>query len=226
MMSSALRPTANRWQNKVFKNFRLYAVTSLEKSPSAQFLKTVEDLYRNGVDILQLRSRVLPISELLRLGSAIRKIATRMRKLYFVNDSLDLALLTGADGLHVGQEDLPPQKVRFLCRRFKKELFLGLSTHSLKQARAALTEPIDYFAVGPVFKTPTKPGYDSVGLKLVRQVSQFATKPWLAIGGIDNENLSEILDAGASRIAVVRALFNAQDPGRAGRFFSTQLKGK
>ncbi len=213
------------WQENRFQTFKLYAVTDLKKS-DAFFLKKVELAYRSGVDILQLRSKTLSMAEKIRLGLTIRKIATRLKKLYFVNDSLELALLTNADGLHVGQDDLPPQAVRVLCRKLKRRLFLGLSTHSLSQAQAALTEPIDYFAVGPVFATPTKPHYGSVGLELLKKVSRFAAKPWVAIGGIDESNLEQVLDCGASRAAVVRAAWESKNIGKACNRLSKILKGE
>ncbi len=201
-----------RWQDRVFNDFKLYAVTDLTQvKPS--ILSVIETVYRNGTDIVQLRSKTLSMRDKVALGRAIQKISTRMKKLFFVNDSLDLALLTNADGLHVGQEDMSPKDIRALCKKVGRHLYLGLSTHSELQAKKAMQEPVDYFGVGPVFKTPTKPGYSSVGLKLIRQVSRFATKPWVAIGGINRNNLAQVLDAGATRVAVVRAIFDAKKPG-------------
>lgn len=212
------------WQERTFRDFRLYAVTN-HIEPGSRFLKTVASLYQNGVDILQLRSKTLSMAEKIALGRAIRKIATRFRRLYFVNDSLDLALLTQADGLHIGQDDLNPRDVRSLCKKLGRKIYLGLSTHSETQARAALKQPVDYFGVGPVFQTPTKPTYQSVGLRLVNQVSRFATKPWVAIGGIDEKNLDQVLSHGAQRVAVVRAIFDASSPAKASDRFSKKLKG-
>lgn len=224
MTSFRLRPDAGRWQNKVFTDFRIYAVTDVI-NPGLAFLKTVESVYKNGVDILQLRSKTLSMSEKIKLGHAIRKVSSRLRKLYFVNDSLDLALITNADGLHVGQDDIAPRDVRSLCKKIGRQLYLGLSTHSESQARAALKQPVDYFGVGPVFETPTKPDYGSVGLKLVTRVKGFATKPWVAIGGIDEKNISQVIRAGASRVALVRAIFNSPNPGLAASGLTLQMKG-
>lgn len=212
------------WQERVFKNFKLYAVTDLDR-PDALILKKVEAAYRGGADIVQLRSKCLPDAEKIKLGLAIRKIATRLKKLYFMNDSLDLALLTNADGLHVGQDDVSPRAIRFLCGKYKKKLFLGLSTHNEDQLKRALREPVDYFAVGPVFKTPTKPTYGSVGLKLVQRAARLANKPWLAIGGVSETNIERVVACGASRVAVVRAVFNAKQTGDACRRLIMKLKG-
>lgn len=224
MIGSGIRQSASCWQNKVFKNFRLYAVTDLVQ-PDPHILKIIESVYQSGVDIVQLRSKTLAMAEKVKMGHAIRKIANRMRKLYFVNDSLDLALITKADGVHVGQDDISPSDIRSLCRKAQHSLYIGLSTHSESQARAALKQPIDYFGVGPVFKTPTKPTYGSVGIKLVEKVSRFATKPWVAIGGIDEQNLNLVINAGAKRVAVVRAVFNSRDPSTAASRLSLKLKG-
>ncbi|HCM42168.1 MAG TPA: thiamine phosphate synthase [Candidatus Omnitrophica bacterium] len=214
------------WVNRVFRDFRLYAVTDLNSHSQSGILRAVESAYVGGADIIQLRSKNLPMSEKVRLGLAISKIANRHKKLYFVNDSLSLALLTSAHGLHVGQDDLPPKEVRRLCKKMKQSLLLGLSTHSDAQAKRAQTEPIDYFAVGPVFATPTKPDYRSVGLGLVERVGRFAKKPWVAIGGIDLKNLDLVLEKGASRVAVVRAIFSAKSPELACRHFTQKLRGE
>ncbi|HRK61675.1 MAG TPA: thiamine phosphate synthase [Candidatus Omnitrophota bacterium] len=215
-----------QWINRVFRDFRLYAVTDLNSHSQSGILRAVESAYIGGADIIQLRSKNLPMSEKVRLGLAISKIANRHKKLYFVNDSLSLALLTSAHGLHVGQDDLPPKEVRRLCKKMKQSLLLGLSTHSDAQAKRAQTEPIDYFAVGPVFATPTKLDYRSVGLGLVERVGRFAKKPWVAIGGIDLKNLDLVLEKGASRVAVVRAIFSAKSPELACRHFTQKLRGE
>ncbi len=224
LLPAGRQATVSRWQDKVFADFRLYVVTDLVRKPGTGFLKIIESVYRNGADIVQLRSKVLSMRDKIELGQGIRKIATRMKKLFFVNDSLDLALLTDADGLHVGQDDMAPKEIRAICRKLGKDLYVGLSTHSRIQAKEALKQPVDYFGVGPVFKTPTKPGYQSVGLKLLKQVSRSATKPWVAIGGINESNLGQVLDFGATRIAVVRAVLDARDPGQVSRRLAAQLK--
>ncbi len=214
------------WTKRVFHNFRLYAVTDLQPRSQSRILLDIESAYRGGADIVQLRAKSMSLSDQIVLGKAIAKMANRLKKLYFVNDSFSLAVLTGAHGLHVGQDDLPPAEVRRLCKKMKQPLLLGLSTHSDKQAKLAQCEPVDYFAVGPVFATPTKPHYRSVGLGLVKRVNCFAKKPWLAIGGIDLSNLDLVLKQGASRVAVVRAVFGAQDPGQACRKLTQKLRGE
>jgi thiamine-phosphate pyrophosphorylase len=181
---------------------RLYLVTPA-RPDLAGFL---EAAVRGGVDLVQLRERGLPDGALLRALEEAREITRRLGVPLVVNDRPDLAVLVGADGVHVGQDDLPVEA----ARRFG--LPVGLSTHSeaeLARARA------DYVAVGPVYATPTKEGRPAVGLGLVRHAAAHAPEPWFAIGGIDETNVGDVVAAGARRIAVVRAIGDADDPERA-----------
>jgi len=195
------------WKKKVFENFRLYAITDLGEEDPAIFQK-VEAAYRGGAEIVQLRSKVLRDGALCRVGTRIRKIANRFHKLFFVNDRPDLALAVGADGVHLGQDDLPVAVARKILGRGK---FIGLSTHSLGQALRGAREEVDYIGVGPIFKTPTKPTYEPVGLRLIEQVRTRIQIPFVCIGGIDELNVKQVLAAGAKRVAVVRAIFQARD---------------
>ncbi|MBI3316969.1 MAG: thiamine phosphate synthase [Candidatus Omnitrophica bacterium] len=205
------------WKDKVFKNFRLYAVTDLKESDDS-ILKKIEDVYRGGADIVQLRSKGFMDGALFRLGLKVKKIAAKQKKLYFVNDRLDLALATGADGLHVGQDDFPVSVVRrTLARTGAVIRFLGKSTHSLEQALKTSREDVDYLGLGPIFSTPTKSHYKPIGLNLISQVHEKVGKPIVVIGGIDSQNLNQVLDAGAERVAVVRALFHQKDSYEAAR---------
>ena len=194
------------WKRKVFEHFKLYAVTDLQ-SEGLGVLKKIEAAYRGGVDIVQLRSKTLPDRALYELGRKIRKIATHYRKLFFVNDRPDLAILLSADGIHLGQGDLSIQAVRGLAKRAGVSLWIGKSTHQLAQARAAEKEGADYIGVGPIFATPTKPDYPPTGTGFIRQVAKQIQIPFVTIGGINETNIGEVLTAGARRIAVVRAVF-------------------
>jgi thiamine-phosphate pyrophosphorylase len=180
----------------------LYLVTPA-RADLAAFL---EAAVRGGVDLVQLREKGLPDGALLGVLEEAREITRRLGVPLVVNDRPDLAVLVGADCVHVGQDDLPVEA----ARRFG--LPVGLSTHSeaeLARARA------DYVAVGPVYATPTKEGRPAVGLGLVRHAAAHAPEPWFAIGGIDETNVGEVVAAGARRIAVVRAIGDADDPERA-----------
>jgi thiamine-phosphate pyrophosphorylase len=159
-----------------------------------------------GVDVVQLRDKSAPDEELLRAGRLFRRLTREAGALFVVNDRPDLALRLEADGVHVGQDDLPVPEVRELVG----ELLVGLSTHSPAQLAAA--EGVDYVGVGPVYATPTKEGRTPVGLELVREAARAAAVPWFAIGGIDATNVGEVVAAGATRVAVVRAIADAPDP--------------
>lgn len=202
------------WKKSVFKNFRLYAVTDIRKEDT-DILKKVEAAYRGGADIIQLRSQHLSDSALYPFGIRWRKIADRYRKLFFINDRPDFALAVGADGVHLGQDDMPMEGVRRILKG--RKLFVGRSTHSLDQALRAVKEGVDYIGVGPIFETPTKPTYQPVGLGLIRQVARQIRIPFVCIGGIDQTNVRQVMDAGATRVAVVRAIFHAKDVYQATR---------
>ena len=198
------------WKRKVFASFKLYGVTDVREE-SRDILKKIDRAYAGGADIIQLRSKTLEDGALYRLGLAIRKIADRRKRLFFVNDRLDLALAVMADGIHLGQEDLPVAAVRKILKRVGIPMWIGKSTHNGAQARKAEAEGPDYIGIGPVFSTPTKPDYTPAGLARVRQAAAKIRIPWVAIGGIDLSNIETVLQAGARRIAVVRALFEKEN---------------
>lgn len=204
------------WKNEVFENFKLYAVTDIQGS-AADVLFKVEAAYRGGADIVQLRAKKLPDGELLQLAVKMRRIADRFHKLFFVNDRPGIALAAGADGVHLGQDDLPVEAVRSLFKKSGSGMWIGKSTHTLNQALAAQQEGPDYVGVGPVFATPTKPDYPAAGLDFIRQGALHLKIPFTAIGGIDLSNVDQVLAAGARRIAVVRAIFSAKDSYEATR---------
>lgn len=163
---------------------------------------------RGGVDLVQLREKHLSDRELLPLLEEAREITRDLGVPLVVNDRPDLALLVGADLVHVGQDDLPVAAVRRLG------LPVGLSTHAPEEIDRA---DADYIGVGPVYSTPTKPGRPAVGLELVRYAAAQARVPWFAIGGIDATTIEEVVAAGARRVAVVRAIGDSPDPESAAR---------
>ena len=208
------------WKKSLFANFKLYAVTDLPAF-DPQIFKKVEAAYRGGADIVQLRSKSLTDTELYRVGTRFRKIARRFRKLFFVNDRLDLALALEADGVHLGQDNLPLDTVRKILKG--RKLFIGRSTHSLSQALRAVKEGHDYIGVGPIFETPTKPAYRPVGLDLIRKVAKRVRLPFVVIGGIDRERLQPVMEAGAKRVAVVRAIFGTRNTFQATRALREEM---
>jgi thiamine-phosphate pyrophosphorylase len=173
-----------------------------------------------GVQIVQLREKHLDDGELAAVAHALRALCERLGCLFIVNDRPTVALEAGADGVHVGQEDMPVREVRELVG---PDLLIGLSTHARDQIDAVDAELVDYIAVGPVHETPTKAGRPAVGLELVGYAARSARVPFFAIGGLDAGNLAQALDAGATRVCVLRAIAGAEDPQRAARALRTLL---
>lgn len=196
----------------LLRKFRLYAVTDLKKADAAFFRKAEQSL-QAGVDVLQLRSKNLSDRELIQAGKRLRELTRKHGCLFFINDRPDLTLVCGADGVHLGQEDMPIAAARKILR--DSRILIGKSTHSLKQALAAVEEGADYIGVGPVFTTPTKPDYRPVGLRLLTQVSRRVKIPFVAIGGINGVNLPLLVKAGAARAAVVRGIWGQENPFQA-----------
>jgi thiamine-phosphate pyrophosphorylase len=183
---------------------RLYFV--VEASASDRLLN---EALAGGCDLLQLRDHDASDDELLEAAERFREACDAHGALFVVNDRPEIALQAGADGVHVGQDDLPVDAVR---RLVGPDVFIGLSTHAPEQFDAALASDADYLSVGPIWETPTKEGRPAAGLEYVRYAAANATKPWFAIGGIDAQNIDEVVAAGATRAVVVRAIRDAEDP--------------
>lgn len=163
-----------------------------------------------GADIVQLRQKRASDDEVVAAGQALAALCRERGALFVVNDRPDLAIACGADGVHVGQDDMPLAAAR---RAVGRDAIVGTSTHTPEQADAADASDADYFAVGPVWETPTKAGRPAVGLDLVRHAAaRERRKPWFAIGGIDSDRAPLVAEAGARRIVVVRAIQDAADP--------------
>jgi thiamine-phosphate pyrophosphorylase len=163
---------------------------------------------RGGVDIVQLREKSLPRREIELAAQTFRRLCDNHSALFIVNDDPDLARSCDADGVHVGQDDLAAAEAR---ARLGPDAIIGLSTHSEEQAAA----PVDYISVGPIWETPTKQGRPAVGLELISHAAASASHPFFAIGGIDASNVSQVIEAGARRLCVVRAVRDATDPAAA-----------
>jgi thiamine-phosphate pyrophosphorylase len=197
---------------------RLYLCTDSrrERGDLAEFLDAV---LANGVDIVQLREKNLEAFDELEALEIMADACRRHGRLLAVNDRADLAVAAGADVLHLGQRDLAPAAAR---RIVGPDVLIGLSSHSVEQARAAATTAeVDYFCLGPIWPTPTKPGRPHTGLAPVAALAaegsaagsaDGSTKPWFGIGGIDEATLDEVIEAGARRVVVVRVLTEAADP--------------
>ena len=182
-------------------------------------------LIDGGVDVIQVRAKQATPIERRQLGETVLEVATARGVPLIINDDIDTATGIGADGVHLGQEDwaaIPPAE---RADRLAGVSIVGLSTHSLDQARSAQRDGVDYIGVGPVFPTATKPGVAAVGLDLVRAVSRApeVTVPFFAIGGITVENVDRVLAAGATRVAVVSAILTANDATTAAAVFKERI---
>ena len=205
---------------------RLAAASLYLLVDSAPEPHTLPDLLRaaaaGGVDIVELRDKSLSDDELAAVANAARALCERIGLLLTVDDRPAVALEVGADGVHVGQDDMPVQEVRELLGA---DMLIGLSTHSEQEVAAAADAPVDYISVGPFSESRTKPGRPATGAPLLRYAAAHARVPFFAVGGLDGGNLAEALAAGASRIALSRALLDVPDPEAAARALREQLDG-
>ena len=184
---------------------RLYLCTP-DRPDLAEFIGAVCDA---GVDIVQLRDKDLPDEALLERAAVARDAAHAAGALFVLNDRPDLAVACGADGVHVGQDDMPAAEAR---RIVGPDALVGLSTHAPDELAASAGEPVDYLSAGPVEPTPTKPGRPGTGLDYIRLAAERSTQPFFVTGGVSPATLPTIAAAGATRFVVVRALTEAEDP--------------
>jgi thiamine-phosphate pyrophosphorylase len=200
---------------------RLYLCTDgrRDRGDLADFLDAV---LAAGVDIVQLREKGLEAREELALLEVFRDACDRHGRLLAVNDRADLAYSAHPDVLHLGQDDLPVTVAREILG---DDIVIGRSTHSAAEASAAAVEEgVDYFCCGPIWPTPTKPGRHAPGPSLLRHAASLGVdRPWFGIGGIDLSNLDEVMSYGVSRVVVVRAITDAEDPGAAAAEFAKRL---
>jgi thiamine-phosphate pyrophosphorylase len=214
--------TARRAQ---LQSARLYLVCD-SRPGGHQLAPFLRSAIAGGVDIVQLRDKRLDDEALSEAIRSVCGLCAEHGVLLIVNDRPDVALATGADGVHVGQDDMPVADVRELVG---PELLIGLSTHRPEEVEAAgagTTPMVDYIGVGPVHATPTKPGRPAVGLELVRYAAEHARIPFFAIGGIDADSIAAVRDAGATRVAVVRAIAAADDPRAAAQALRHTLEAE
>jgi thiamine-phosphate pyrophosphorylase len=198
---------------------RLYLVTS----PVDNLLETVEACLKGGLTLLQYREK--SADDVIRLERArkLRQLCHDYGALFIINDRLDLALAVDADGVHLGQQDLPIAVARQLLG---PQRLIGRSTTNPQEMKGAISEGADYIGVGPVYETPTKAGKAAAGLDYVSYAAKNCPIPWFAIGGIDASNINDVMDAGAQRVAVVRSLMQAEQPTLVTQYFISQLYRK
>jgi thiamine-phosphate pyrophosphorylase len=184
---------------------RLYLVTS----PSDNLFAVVEAALQGGLKLVQYRDKDADDQVRLERAQTVSTLCHQYGALFIVNDRVDLALAVNADGVHLGQQDIPFALARQLLGA---QRIIGRSTKNPEELARAIAEGADYIGVGPVYETPTKAGRAAAGLEYVRYAAEHATIPWFAIGGIDATHLPEVLAAGATRVAVVRAIMQAEQP--------------
>lgn len=200
----------------------LYLVTSSDGFENDDdFLDAVASALEGGIRLLQLREKSHDAKRIIRLGKKVRELTSLYDAIFILNDRIDIAQIIDADGVHLGQDDIDIKDARNILG---DKMIIGLSTHCPEQALKAVESGADYIGVGPIFTTPTKPGRTAVTTEYAKWVAENINIPWFAIGGIDLTNTNEVLEAGASRIAVVRAIINAQSPALAAKEFEKLLK--
>jgi thiamine-phosphate diphosphorylase len=194
----------------------LYVILDRSAARDRDLGALLESIIAGGVRMVQLREKAWPSGRLLPLAERLRARCRAAGVTFIVNDRVDLALAVGADGVHLGQDDLPSRAARPLLR---PGMILGRSTHSVEQARAAMAEGADYIAVGSMFPTATKPDFELVGPDLIRKLRPEIPVPLIGIGGITPANVGEVVGAGADGVAVISAVCGADDPTEATRRF-------
>jgi thiamine-phosphate pyrophosphorylase len=209
-MSLALPESVGPLRRERLRTARLYFVCDARpggESPEALLRAALG----GGVDIVQLREKELSRTEIERSASTYRRICDTFSALFIVNDDPELARACDADGVHVGKAE----EVAAARELLGPDAIVGLSTHGEEEIDAADELPIDYFAVGPIWETPTKPGRAAIGLGPVSYAGEHAVHPFFGIGGVDPGNAAQVIEAGATRLCVVRAIRDAADPGAA-----------
>ncbi|MEL6551865.1 MAG: thiamine phosphate synthase [Cyanobacteria bacterium J06621_11] len=192
----------------------MQARTYLVTSPVPDILGVVEAALKGGIAIVQYREKSADDEERLEMAQKMKALCHEYGALFIVNDRVDIAAASDADGVHLGQQDLPMPEARKILG---PEKIVGRSTTNPQELQRALDEGADYIGVGPVHATPTKPGKAAAGNEYVRYAAEHATMPWFTIGGLNADNLAPTLAAGATRVAVVRALMEAEDPSAIAR---------
>lgn len=200
-------------------DFKLYVIIDGKFSKGRSLVYLARQAIAGGADAIQLRHKEASARELVEIGRRLRVLTKKEKILFIVNDRVDIAYGVDADGVHLGQDDLPLEVARSILGKKK---FIGISTHSLPQALKAQERGADYIGVGPIFSTPTKPDYKAVGTALIEKIKDKIKIPFVAIGGIDETTIDKVIASGAQRVAVVRAVCAANDIKMAAK----RLKGR
>lgn len=203
-------------------DFRLYAITDERFHPGRELLSVMEEALQGGADVIQLRDKTSSKREIYEKSVVLRELTRKYGALFIVNDYIDIALASDADGVHLGQKDLPLAEARKLMGSDK---IVGISTHRIEEAREAERGGADYIGVGPVYSTETKAdAVHPVSVKYVQQAAAEIRIPFVAIGGIKLHNVDEVLEAGATRICAVSEIVGSVDVKRTCETFLYKMK--
>ncbi len=208
-------------QDKIKRLSGLYVIIDTQALRERSHVEAARQAIRGGAKVIQLRDKARSKKELLPVARGLRDLCTEMGVLFIMNDYLDLALAVDADGLHVGQDDLPVKVAR---RLLPIDKILGCSARTLGEAAAARSEGADYIAVGAIYSTPSKQAAKVVGLERLKQIRHAVNLPMVAIGGINKDNLDEVLAAGIDSVAVISAVLEAEDIAEAARLMAARIK--
>jgi len=208
-------------QDKIKHMPGLYAIIDTQALKGRSHIEVASQIIRGGARTIQLRDKLLSKQELLPIAQRLKELCTEHNVLFIINDYLDIALAADADGLHLGQDDLPIKAARKLLPIDK---ILGCSTTTVEQAITAEADGADYIAIGSIYPTTSKETAKVIGLDRLRQIRQAVTLPLVAIGGITKDNAAEVIAAGASSVAVISAILQAESPEKAARQIAARLE--
>lgn len=203
-------------------DFRLYAITGEEFHKGRDLIQVMEEAILGGVDIIQLRDKYSSKKEVLKKAKLLKELTQKYDIPLIINDHIDVALAVNADGIHIGQDDLPLEEARKIIGKNK---IIGISTHEIEEAREAQKNGADYIGVGPIFPTKSKVDVvDPVTTKYIEEVVKEITIPFVAIGGIKLHNVDQVLDAGATRICAISEIVGNEDVTRACQSFIKKIE--
>jgi thiamine-phosphate pyrophosphorylase len=203
------------------QDFQLYLILDKKLCGNRDPISIAEEAIDGGVDIIQLRDKESPLRKVVETASKLRELTQRRNVIFIVNDRVDVALAVDADGVHLGEDDLPLNLARQIL---KKDKIIGISTHNLTQAKAAEKKGADYISIGAIFPTLTKVGAPVVSVELVKEFAANIQIPFVAVGAINLNNMEEVVKAGAKRVAVAGAILKRKDVREAAREFKIKLE--
>ncbi len=201
-------------------DFELYVIVDRGLRGERDPIEIASEVIRGGAKVIQLRDKSATTRELIKAGESLRDLAHSNNVTFIINDRVDVVVACDADGVHLGQDDLPVR----CARRLMGERIIGVSTHTIDQALRAEEEGADYISIGPIFSTELKPDYPPVGLELIHQVKGEVKIPFVAIGAINMGNVGQVIKAGADNIACCQAVMKAQDIKKATKELLERIK--